>query len=175
MEMMCHDARTITLPPTNETALKHLFRNIRYGGKYKLWIATDVEGSTPTPSMMYNAPPLFPPYQIAALNEKGNYIVYWQQRKLPESVSKNGKYYYEILVNEGERTVNESTAKIFKTDQPPFTYKDVKKDKIYSFAVRVVNGNFEDDTECKFRSILSEVYVAGNPVCKYQENCQIFF
>ncbi|XP_016840986.1 sortilin-related receptor, L(DLR class) A repeats-containing-like isoform X2 [Nasonia vitripennis] len=150
-EMTLNKTKVFTLAATNETVLKHPFRDIKYGGRYNISISTDVEGAIPSPWVIYNAPPILPPHQLTVRFAEGNYEIYWQERQLPESIAKTTKYHYEVLVNEGERTINESTAAIFKTNQPPYIYQNAKLDKIYAFAVRLV-------TEEGYRSIMSETY-----------------
>lgn len=145
---------TVTLPPTNETALKHTFNSIKHGGKYKITIATDVENAIPSQPVIYVAPIIMPPHQLKVIHEDHGYVIFWQEHDLPESF-KTTKYHYEILVVEGSKTMNESIAKIYKVDQPPYTYKDVKPRVIYTIAVRLV-------TEEGYQSPLSEIFSFRN-------------
>lgn len=150
-ELTLNKTSVYTIASTNETVLKHVFRNIKYGGRYNVTVATDVEGAIPSQWVIYNAPPILPPHQLSVLYEEGNYLIYWQERQLPESMAKTTKYHYEVLINEGERTVNETSAMVFKTNQPPFIFKNAKTDTIYAFAVRLV-------TDEGYRSTQSEVF-----------------
>lgn len=148
----------VTLPPTNETVMRHKFNSIKHGGKYKIIISTDVEDAIPSPSVTYTAPDIQPPHQVNVLHKDQGFIIFWQEHDLPSTLN-NVKYHYEILVVEGSNMMKESSAKIYKVDQPPYIYKDAKPDLIYTFAVRLV-------TEEGFQSPLSEVfstrYSAGN-------------
>ncbi|XP_012284613.1 sortilin-related receptor [Orussus abietinus] len=155
-EMTLNIQKTVTLPPTNETTMKYKFTSVQYGGKYNITISTDVDYAIPSKPAIYLAPPILPPHQLNVLHEEGNYILYWQERGLPDSIAKNTKYHYEILVNEDSRSINESTAMIFKEDQPPYIFPNAKTDVIYSFAVRLV-------TEKGYKSLLSEVVSIESP------------
>lgn len=158
---MTLDKRLVfTLPATNETVMKHTFRNIKYGGKYRVTIATDVDGAMTSQPVIYIAPPILPPHQVNVLYEEGNYIVYWQERGIPDTPSKDMDHYYEVLVNASGTIINESTAIINKVDQPPYIFHDAKTDTIYSFAVRLVTNE-------GYRSLLSEVISKASPICTY--------
>ncbi|XP_066589021.1 sortilin-related receptor-like [Prorops nasuta] len=131
---------TFTLPPTNETLMKHPFRNVKYGGRYEITVATDVKNAIPTEPVIYLAPPLLPPRLVdVSYREDGTYYVYWQEHSFSEDVTKNTKFHYEILVAENSRTINVSTAKVFTREEPPFVYPNAKFGVIYSFAVRLVS------------------------------------
>ena len=91
-----------------------------------------------------------PPHQVKVLYDEQRFVVYWQEHDLPD-VMRDEKYHYEVLVMEGSHVMNDSIAKIYKSDQPPYIYKDVKPDTIYSFAIRLV-------TEEGYQSPLSEVF-----------------
>ena len=151
---------TVTLPPSNDTVLKHTFKGIKYGGKYRITVATDVQDAIPSMPVDYDAPPILPPHQLTVMHDDNSYVLYWQERPLPEAMTKSTKYQYEILVSEGERTVNETSAKVFKTDQPPYIYKDPKTNVIYSFAVRLV-------TEEGYKSMQSEVASIQSPLGEF--------
>lgn len=157
-EMILNKHFVVTLPPTNETVMRHKFNSIKHGGKYKIIISTDVEDAIPSQSVIYTAPDIQPPHQVNVLHKDQGFIIFWQEHDLPSTLS-NVKYHYEILVVEGSNTMKESSAKIYKVDQPPYIYKDAKPDVIYTFAIRLV-------TEEGFQSPLSEVfstrYSAGN-------------
>ncbi|EZA49376.1 Sortilin-related receptor [Ooceraea biroi] len=149
-EMVLNKEIVVTLTPTNDTIMKHTFHSIKYGGKYSITIATDVENAIPTQPFIYEAPAIKPPHQLAVLYDNIGYYIFWQNQDLPESV-KNGNLHYEILVTEGSKTINESTAKVLWAAKPPYTYKDVKTDTIYTFAVRLV-------TDEGYQSPLSETW-----------------
>lgn len=157
-EMTLNKHFVVTLPPTNETVMRHKFNSIKHGGKYKIIISTDVEDAIPSPSIIYTAPDIQPPHQVNVLHKDQGFIIFWQEHDLPSTLS-NVKYHYEILVVEGSNMMKESSAKIYKVDQPPYIYKDAKPDLMYTFAIRLV-------TEEGFQSPLSEVfstrYSAGN-------------
>lgn len=140
----------VTLPPTNETIIKHTFHSIKFGGKYSIKVATDVENAQPTPPFIYIPPPIKPPHQLTVLHDNQEYIIYWQEPDLPDSM-KNFNWHYEILMTEGSRMLNESIAKVLRADQPPYIYKDAKTDTIYTFAVRLV-------TDEGYQSSLSEAW-----------------
>lgn len=129
--------------------MKHIFNSIKYSGKYNITIATDVENAIATPPFIYIAPPIKPPHQLAVLHDNREYFIYWQEPDLPESITKDTNWHYEILVTEGSRTINESTAKVLWSKEPPCIYKDAKTDTIYTFAVRLV-------TDEGYQSLLSE-------------------
>lgn len=150
-ELTLNKTSVTTLPATNETVLKHQFHSIKYGGRYNITLTTDVPGAIPSQWAIYNAPPILPPHQLTALYEEDKYLVFWQERSLPLSMINNTKFHYEVLVNEGQHTVNETTAKVFRTNEPPYVYPHAKTDTIYAFAVRLV-------TEEGYRSVLSEVF-----------------
>ncbi|XP_012150619.1 sortilin-related receptor isoform X2 [Megachile rotundata] len=139
----------VTLPPTNETSMKHTFNNIKHGGKYQITVATDVDNAIPSHPIIYVAPIILPPHQLKVLPENEGFRISWLVHDLPD-VIKTAKYHYEILVVEGPK-MNESLAKIYTIEQPPYEYKDVKPDVIYTFAVRLV-------TEEGYLSPLSEIY-----------------
>ncbi|XP_031838991.2 sortilin-related receptor [Nomia melanderi] len=149
IEMTRNKNFVVTLPPTNETIMKHTFSSIRHGGKYCIVIATDVENAEPSQPIFYNAPEISPPHQLQVISEGSEYIIFWQEHNLPESLT-NGKYHYEILVAEGSNKINESIAKVIKVDQPSYNFRDVKPNVIYSFAVRLVSDE-------GYQSPLSEV------------------
>lgn len=130
----------VTLLPTNETIMKHTFNAIKYGGKYSITIATDVENAIPTQPFIYVAPPIKPPRQLTVLHDNTEYLIYWQEPDLPENIQKDADRHYEILVAEGSRTINESTAKVLSTKDPPYRYKNAKTDMIYTFAARLVTN-----------------------------------
>lgn len=130
--------------------MKHTFHSIKYGGKYSITIATDVENAIPTQPFIYEAPAIKPPHQLAVLYDNIGYYIFWQTQDLPDSM-KNGSMHYEILVTEGSKTMNESTAKVLQAAKPPYIYKDVKKDTVYTFAVRLV-------TDEGYQSPLSETW-----------------
>ncbi|XP_017764096.1 PREDICTED: sortilin-related receptor-like [Eufriesea mexicana] len=139
-----------TLPPTNETIMNHAFTSVKYGGKYRITISTDVDDAIPSQPVFYMAPGIEPPHQVKVLHEEQGFVVFWQEHDLPDTL-KSTKYHYEVLVVEGLNVMNESIAKVYKTDQPPYTYKDVKPGVVYSFAIRLV-------TDEGFQSPLSEVF-----------------
>ncbi|XP_053974316.1 sortilin-related receptor-like [Hylaeus volcanicus] len=149
-EMTLNKRFVVTLPPTNETIVKHTFNSIKYGGKYRIVIATDVDNAIQSQPVIYTAPTISPPHQLKVLHENERYVIFWQQQNVPESLITTN-YHYEILVVEGSNKMNESIAKVYKIDQPPYTYKDVKSDTIYTFAVRLV-------THEGYQSPLSEIY-----------------
>ncbi|XP_020710796.1 sortilin-related receptor isoform X2 [Athalia rosae] len=155
-EMTHNMQRTVSLLPTNETTLKHRFHPIQYGGKYRVTVSTDVDNAIPSQPVIYLAPPILPPHQLKVLHEESNYLIYWQEHDLPESIANKTGYHYEILVSEGEREVNLTTAKIIKTNEPSYIYKNAKTDVIYSFAVRLV-------TENGYQSQLSETVSIKSP------------
>ncbi|KAG7199404.1 hypothetical protein KM043_014034 [Ampulex compressa] len=150
LEVMPNKNYAVTLPPTNETSMKHSFHSIKYGGKYHITVATDVENAIPSRTVTYVAPPIAPPHRLKIEHEDDEYIIYWDGYDVQNSSDNDTKYHYEILVSEGERTVNETTAKSIRVDQPPYIYKGAKTNVIYSFAVRRVS-------EHGYRSILSEI------------------
>lgn len=137
--------------------MKHTFNKIKYGGIYRVVIATDVKNAIPSHPVIYHAPPILPPHQLKVLHKEGNYLVYWHHQ--PDNMATITNYHYEILVAEGSRTLNESNTQIFKADQPPYIYKNAKPDLIYTFAVRLV-------TEEGYRSILSETRSIESPAGK---------
>lgn len=158
----------VTLSPTNETIMKHTFSSIKHGGKYCIVIATDVENAEPSQPIFYNAPEISPPHQLQVIPEGSEYIIFWQEHNLPESLT-NGKYHYEILVAEGSNKINESIAKVFKVDQPSYNFRDVKPNVIYSFAVRLVSDE-------GYQSPLSEIVsirtsAEGNYIILYERFC----
>lgn len=139
--MILNKQMVVTLPSTNETIMKHTFHSIKYGGKYSITIATDVENAIPTQPFIYIAPSIKPPHQLTVLHDNKEYLIYWQEPDLPENIQKDADRYYEILVAEGSRTINESTAKVLLAkDPPPYRYKDAKTDTIYTFAARLVTN-----------------------------------
>lgn len=138
IEMILNKQNVMTLPRTNETIMKHTFHSIKFGGKYNITVATDVENAISTPPFIYIAPPIKSPHQLTVLQDNREYFIYWQEPDLPESISKDSNWHYEILVTEGSTTINESTAKIVWAKQPPYIYKDAKSGTIYTFAVRLV-------------------------------------
>lgn len=157
-EMTLNKPFTVTLAPTNETMMKHTFNSIKHGGKYKITIATDVDNAIPSSPVTYVAPVISPPHQLKVVHELGHYVIFWQEHDLPEAL-KTVKYHYEILIVEGSATMNESIAKVYNVDQPPYTFKEVKPDVFYTIAVRLV-------TDEGYQSPLSEVVTtktsAGN-------------
>lgn len=168
MELTLNKSSAVTLPATNETIIKHTFEGVKYGGKYRITIATDVENAIPSRPMMYIAPPILPPHQLTVLPDNNSYVLYWQARDLPDSITKNTKYHYEVLINEDEDTINETTAKVFKCDQPPYIYENVNETSIYSFAVRIV-------TDEGYRSSRSEVFTAPSLSSKLAKNQRKYF
>lgn len=157
--MTLNKVKTVTIAPTNETVMKHSFGPIKYGGKYKIAISTDVENAIASQPVIYMAPPILPPHQLNVLHEEGNYIIYWQERSLPDNVKRDLKYNYEVLVSEGTKSV-ESAAQVFRTHQPPYIFKNAKPSVIYSFAVRLV-------TEEGYQSLLSETVSVTSPQSKF--------
>lgn len=139
--MVLNKPLTVTLSPTNETIMKHTFKSIQYGGKYSITVATDVENAIPTQPFIYIAPPIKPPHQLTVLHDNTEYLIYWQEPDLPENIRNDSHRHYEILVAEGSRTINESTAKILLAKDPPYRYKDAKTDTIYTFAARLVTND----------------------------------
>ncbi|KAL6422754.1 hypothetical protein ACFW04_010753 [Cataglyphis niger] len=138
----------VTLPPTNETIMKHTFHSIKYGGKYNITVATDVENAIPTQPFVYVAPMIKPPHQVTVLHDNKDYLIYWQEPDMPKDVNRH----IEILVAEGSTKINESTASVFLTKDPsPYRYKDAKTGTIYTFAARLV-------TEDGYQSPLSETW-----------------
>lgn len=138
----------MTLPPTNETIMKHTFHSIKYGGKYNITVATDVENAIPTQPFVYVAPMIKPPHQVTVLHDNKDYLIYWQEPDMPKDVNRH----IEILVAEGSTKINESTASVFLTKDPsPYRYKDAKTGTIYTFAARLV-------TEDGYQSPLSETW-----------------
>ncbi|XP_033333706.1 sortilin-related receptor [Megalopta genalis] len=127
----------VTLPPTDKTIMNHTFNSINYGSTYNIVIATDVENAVPSRPVIYTAIAIPPPHQLLVVPEKSAYVLFWQEHDLPGDLE-NSKYHYEILVMEGSKKMNESTATIFKVHEPPYTYMNVKPNIIYSFAVRIV-------------------------------------
>lgn len=139
--MILNKQVVVTLTPTNETIMKHTFHSMKHGGKYSITIATDVENAIPTQPFIYIAPPIKPPHQLTVLHDNKEYLIYWQEPDIPENILKDTDRYYEILVAEGSRTINESTAQILLTkDPPPYRYKEAKTDTIYTFAARLVTN-----------------------------------
>lgn len=139
----------MTLSPTNETIMKHTFHSIKYGGKYSITVATDVENAISTQPFIYMAPPIKPPHQVTVLHDNKDYLIYWQEPDMPKDVARH----IEILVAEGSREINESAANVISTkDSSPYRYKDAKTDgTIYTFAARLV-------TEEGYQSPLSETW-----------------
>lgn len=116
----------------NGTSLSHVF-TISYGGVYEVSVATGHFNSNYSKPITYLAPPILPPFEIQVVTENnGSYVVYWQERELPASM---GKYFYEVLVHEGN-TLNETTAQRFQIDKPPFVYTNSSA-STYTFAVRI--------------------------------------
>ncbi|XP_025152986.1 sortilin-related receptor isoform X2 [Harpegnathos saltator] len=151
-EMILNKPTVVTLSPTNETVMKHTFHSFKYSGKYSITVATDVENAIPSQPFIYVAPPIKSPHQLSVLRNNRDYYIYWQEPDLPENMKKDINWHYEILVAEGSRMINESTAKILWADQKPFyIYKDAKTDTIYTFAARLV-------TEEGYQSSLSETW-----------------
>lgn len=128
--------------------MKHTFHSIKYGGKYNITVATDVENAIPTQPFVYMAPPIIPPHQLTVLHDNKDYQIYWQEPDMPKDVN----WHIEILIAEGSTKINESTAKIILTKDPsPYRYKDAKTGMIYTFAARLV-------TEDGYQSPLSETW-----------------
>lgn len=144
--------------------MKHTFNSIKHGGKYRITISTDVEDAIASQPVLYMAPDIPPPHQVKVLHEEQGFFVYWEEHDLPDM--KDEKYHYEILVVEGSHVMNESTAKIYKIDQPPYIYKDVKPDVMYTFAVRLV-------TEEGYQSSLSEVFSTRYSASNYLNEISI--
>lgn len=148
----------MTLPATNESVMKHTFNSIKHGGKYQITISTDVENALPSQPVFYTAPDIPPPHQVKVLYDEQRFVVYWQEHDLPDAM-RDEKYHYEVLVVEGSHVMNDSIAKIYKSDQPPYIYKDVKPDTIYSFAIRLVT---EEGYQSPLSEVFSTVHSAGN-------------
>lgn len=155
--MVSKNQTVVTLPPTNETVMKHMFQSLKYGGKYNITISTDVEQAISTQPFIYTAPPIKSPHQLSVLRNNRDYYIYWQEPDLPENIKKSPNWYYEVLVAEGSKTINESSAESRLADQkPPYIFKDAKTDTIYSFAVRVI-------TTEGYKSSLSETWSTQIP------------
>lgn len=151
-ETVLNKQNIVTLQPTNATSMKHIFNSIKHGGTYIISIVTDVENAIPTQPFIYIAPPIKPPHQLTVLRDYTEYVIYWQEPELPDSIKKDAKWHYEILVIEGSRIINISNAEVLRTkDPPPYHYKDAKTDTIYTFAMRVV-------TDEGYQSPLSETW-----------------
>lgn len=136
----------VTLPPTTERMMNHTFNHISYGGNYSIVIATDVENAIPSRMVIHTAKRIPSPHQLLVVPERSEYVLFWEEHEQYKSIN----YTYEILVVEGSKKMNETAAKVFKVDRPPYKYKDIKPNVIYSFAVRLI-------TDEGYRSRLSEV------------------
>ncbi|XP_076622054.1 sortilin-related receptor [Colletes latitarsis] len=154
LEMVLNKHFVVTLPPTNETIMKHTFNSIKHGGKYRIVVSTNVDNAIPSQPYIYTAPPIPPPHQLTVIHKDQDYVIFWQEHDLPESL-KNENYHYEILVVEESRTMNESISTIYKVNQPPYIFKGVKPGVIYTIAVRLV-------TDEGYRSVLSEILSTRN-------------
>ncbi|KAJ8960391.1 hypothetical protein NQ314_006081 [Rhamnusium bicolor] len=136
----------------NGTSLSHVF-NVSYGGIYDVSIATGQYNATYSKPVTYYAPPILPPFEIRVMSESnGSYIVYWQERQLPEYV---GPYFYEVLVQEGN-TLNETTAETFVVNKPPFVYTNLSANT-YTFAVRIKTGKGLKSVTSELISKVSEI------------------
>nr|CAI5865438.1 unnamed protein product [Callosobruchus analis] len=118
---------------TNNTdALWRVF-NVSYGGIYEVTVSTEESFPISSKPVIYHAPTISPPYGVSvnpATN--GSYIIMWEERQLPPIC---GDYYYEVLVQEGNK-LNETTAKKIRVEKPPLIYSNSSSDT-YTFAVRV--------------------------------------
>lgn len=76
----------------NETVDPELAQSykINLGGKYEVRVSTYNEDAIPTNPAVYYAPPILPPHQVKIVPENnGSFIVFWQEKNLPQSL-KNG-------------------------------------------------------------------------------------
>lgn len=121
---------------SNGTSLSRDF-NVSYGGIYNISIATGELDTNYSKPIAYHAPPISPPSEFQVVSENnGSYVVNWQERELPANV---GKYFYEVLLQEGD-SLNETTAQKFQIDKPPFVYT-YSSASTYTFAVRIKMWN----------------------------------
>ncbi|XP_023026610.2 sortilin-related receptor [Leptinotarsa decemlineata] len=117
-------------------SLSYRVFNVSYGGIYNVRVATDYPGATYSKPVTYEAPPILPPFETSvSLENNGSYKVSWLERKLPNNI---GKYFYEVLVQEGN-SLNETYAQKFVVDKPPFFYTN-SSHQTYTFAVRIRTG-----------------------------------
>lgn len=161
-EMVLNKGMVATLPATNETIMKHTFSGIKFGGKYHITVATDFENSIPSQPVIYSAPPISSPQQLVVTRRDDQYVLNWQEGLVPDSITKDAKHHYEILVAEGSKTINESIAKVFKANKSSFVFDNAKTDVIYTFAVKLV-------TEEGYQSQLSQPYSIQHPAGEYCE------
>lgn len=105
---------------------------ITYGAIYDIKIKTNVSGAQYSPVFTYTAPPVMPPVEILVSPKVNNtYIVSWKERAYKKEI---GNYTYEVLVSEGP--FNETTAEVYKVNEPPFVYSNASSSN-YTFALRV--------------------------------------
>lgn len=130
--------------------MSHSF-DITYGGIYEVRVSTNVPNAVRTPSVVYNAPPILPPFQVEVFpTVNGSYVISWQERTVLSDI---GPYVYEVLVSSGSK-LNETTAKRFEVTNPPFIFTNATEE-IYTFAVQL-------KSKAGYKSRLSEITSSTN-------------
>lgn len=157
---MHNKSMSVSTNATTETTLKHRFNGTRFGSTYLVTVATDVDNALPSLPVEYVAPRIARPHQVKVLYTNTSFTVYWEEdAETINSIPSDVKYHYEVFISEGERQVNETTAKVIEVNQPPFTYPNAKTGIIYSFAVRLA-------TQDGYQSLFSETVSTEISGCK---------
>lgn len=107
--------------------------DIMYGGVYQVKVRAALANAMFSNPIDFWAPRLETPIDFTVVPENDSFVVNWTHS---ESFRVLENYTFEVLVSDGG-TLDPGSAKIYELQKPPFIFKDVDHNKIYTFGVRV--------------------------------------
>uniref|UniRef100_A0AAG5DRM1 Sortilin-related receptor n=1 Tax=Anopheles atroparvus TaxID=41427 RepID=A0AAG5DRM1_ANOAO len=138
-ELMLNKTSIVTVQPSSNKTLTHVFRKIPKGAAYEVSVSTDLPNAQAVSMVVYSAP-LPSPDQLQVWPEiNGTHVVYWKA----VSDFKDDGYVYEVIVNEGHG-INVSvppvltlTAKEPPVFIEPYQLKAIGENGIFTIGVRL--------------------------------------
>ncbi|XP_053670657.1 sortilin-related receptor-like [Anopheles nili] len=115
-ELTLNKTSVVTVQPSTNRTMVHIFRKIPMGAAYEVFVSTDVPNAEMASTIVYSAP-LPSPVQLQVWPERnGTHVVYWK----PVNDFTNDSFIYEIIVHEGQ-VVNNSIPPIItiQSKAPP--------------------------------------------------------
>uniref|UniRef100_A0A182QTE4 Sortilin-related receptor n=1 Tax=Anopheles farauti TaxID=69004 RepID=A0A182QTE4_9DIPT len=157
-ELTLNKTSVVTVQPTRNKTLVHVFRKIPKGAAYEVSVSTDIPNAKAVHMVAYSAP-LPAPDQLQVWPERnGTHVVYWKTVK----DFKDDGYTYEVVVYEG-RDINNSAPPVLivpAKEPPAFIQPDqlnaIAEQGLFTIGVRLKTdqGLYSDIVETEsFRKL----------------------
>lgn len=150
-DLMRNKTSVVTVQPSANKTLTHVFRQIPKGAAYEVSVSTKLPNAQAVSMIVYSTP-LPSPYQLQVWPEvNGTHVVYWKT----VSDFKDDGFVYEVIVNEGHGiNVSVPPVLLLQAKEPPvfiepYQLKTISENGVFTVGVRLKtdHGLYSDIVE----------------------------